>query len=234
MRTPPRDPGRGIPPGRAGTPAGPLPQDGEAHATTLPQTVPESVTPYRTLAVEGHEGVHRARLLSEPALLGLPLRQPSGGLRHLDPARPYPDLPAPPGRLVIDGGIIGELAYGPLRHGRSRVTWIQALDLAETVAEREGAMLHLTLGGRDVGHDSGCGARYGAEGSETAAALAYARVFRTLAQPVPVLGVNVASAHDRRDHRPDSTHPHPRAPSVPTPAIEAAVADRLAKSARGK
>ena len=140
-------------------------------------------SPYRTLVVEGHEGARRTRLFSELALLGFLLRQPEGGLHHLDPGRPYRDLLAAPGRLVMGGGIIGELVYGPLRRGRSRVTWIQALDFAEAVAEREGAMLHLT------------GGEHGDDGSETtAAALAYARVFRTLAQHVPVVSVNVTSA----------------------------------------
>ncbi|NEA68240.1 hypothetical protein [Streptomyces sp. SID12488] len=165
---------------------------------SLPQTtsvVAEAVTPYRTLVVEGHEGVHRARLFSELALLGFPLRQPPGGLDHLDPARPYRDLLDEPGRLVIDGGVIGELVYGPLRRGRSRVTWIQALDFAEAVAEREGAMLHLTACEHVVEHGDEPDGRHGDDGSETAAAShAYARVFRTLAQHVPVVSVNVTSA----------------------------------------
>ncbi|WP_327699448.1 hypothetical protein [Streptomyces sp. NBC_00459] len=148
-----------------------------------PRSLTQAVASYRTLVVEGHEGVHRTELFSGLALLGFPSRRPPDGLHHLDPARPYRDLLAAPGRLVIDGGIIGELVYGPLRRGRSRVTWIQALDFAEAVAEREGAMLHLT------------GGEHGDDGSETAAAaLAYARVFRTLAQHVPVVSVHVRSA----------------------------------------
>lgn len=149
----------------------------------LPQPLAETVAPYRTLVVEGHEGIRRTRLLTELALLGFPSRRPPGGLHHLDPTRPYRDLLAAPGRFVIDGGMIGELVYGPLRHGRSRVTWIQALDFAEAVAEREGAMIHLDGGER------------GDDGSETAAAaLAYTRVFRTLAQHVPVVRVDVMPA----------------------------------------
>lgn len=67
------------------------------------------------------------------------------------------------------------------------MTWIQALDLAEAVAEREGALLHLT--GTEHGGASGD------DGSETAAAaLAYTRVVRTLAQYVPVVSVNIAPA----------------------------------------
>ncbi|ELP70658.1 hypothetical protein ACKI1I_19785 [Streptomyces turgidiscabies] len=149
----------------------------------LPRAVTETVTPYRILVVEGHEGLRRACLYAELALLGFPSRQPPDGLHHLDPTRPFRDLLAAPGRFVVDGGIIGELVYGPLRRGRSRVTWIQVLDLAEAVAEREGALVHLT------------GGDHGDDGSESAAAaLAYARVFRTLAQHVPVVRVDVTSA----------------------------------------
>ncbi|MDX3456374.1 hypothetical protein PV396_31275 [Streptomyces sp. ME02-8801-2C] len=158
----------------------------------LPPTLAETVAPYRTLFVEGHEGVHRGRLFTRLAQLGFPLQRPPTGLHHLDPARPYRELLAAPGRFVIDGGVIGELVYGPLRRGRSRVTWIEALDLAEAIAEREGAMLHLT-GGEHGGDHRGehCG-ESGDEASEAAAAaLAYARVFETLAQHVPVVNVHV-------------------------------------------
>ncbi|MEU6227650.1 hypothetical protein [Streptomyces sp. NPDC047042] len=152
-----------------------------------PRPLAETVAPYRTLFVEGHEGVHRGRLFTQLAQFGFPLRRPPTGLHHLDPARPYRELLAAPGRFVVDGGVIGELVYGPLRRGRSRVTWIEALDLAEAIAEREGAMIHLTGG-------EGCG-ESGDEGAETAAAaLAYARVFETLAQHVPVVNVRVTPA----------------------------------------
>ncbi|MEW2117473.1 hypothetical protein AB0945_20230 [Streptomyces sp. NPDC005474] len=154
---------------------------------TLPQPLAETVASYRTLVVEGHEGIRRTQFLTRLALLGFPLRRPAGGLHHLDPTRPYRELLAAPGRFVIDGGIIGELVYGPLRHGRSRVTWIQALDLAEAVAEREGALLHLT--GTEHGGASGDDASESA-----AAALAYTRVVRTLAQYVPVVSVDITPA----------------------------------------
>lgn len=156
----------------------------------LPQTAAEAFAPYRTLVVEGHEGIRRTPLFTELAHAGYPLRRPPDGLHHLDPTLPYRELLAAPGRLVVDGGIIGELVYGPLRHGRSRVTWIQALDFAEAVAEREGAMVHLT------------GGEHGDDHSETSAAtLAYARVFRTLAQHVPVLTVDAAELPAEPGHR---------------------------------
>ncbi|UUU19447.1 hypothetical protein [Streptomyces sp. DSM 40750] len=138
--------------------------------------LPSTLTQYRTLIIEGHEGPGRTHLMTELAHLGFEVRHMPPFLHHLDPALPYRELLAGPGRPAVDGNLVAELVYGPLRRGRSRVTWIQALDLAETVAERDGAMLHLTA---TSGH------AHSAEAVE--AATAYARAFRTLAQHVPVV-----------------------------------------------
>lgn len=132
-----------------------------------------ALTRYRTLIVEGCEGVGRNRLVAELAHLGFEVRHMPSALHHLDPALPYRELLAGSGRLAVDGHLLAELVHGPLRRGRSRVTWIQALDLADAVAERDGAMLHLTTS------------------ETTEAATAYARVFRTLAQHVPVVTLDV-------------------------------------------
>ena len=136
-------------------------------------TPPPVLTRYRTLIVEGHEGPGRDRLVGELAALGFEVRHMPPALHHLDPALPYRELLDGPGRLAVDGNFIAELVYGPLRRGRSRVTWMQALDLADAVAERDGAMLHLTTP------------------EATEAATAYTRVFRTLAQHVPVITLDV-------------------------------------------
>ncbi|MFF6783568.1 hypothetical protein [Streptomyces sp. NPDC012510] len=143
---------------------------------------PSSLTQYRTLVVEGHQGPGRTRLVAELAHLGFEVRHLPPFLHHLDPALPYRELLAGPGRLAVDGHLLAELVHGPLRRGRSRVTWIQALDLAEAVAERDGAMLHLTATQHTARpHDT--------EAAE--AATAYARAFRTLAQHVPVVTLDV-------------------------------------------
>jgi hypothetical protein len=145
-------------------------------------TLSATVTPYRTLIIEGHEGRGRARLTAELAHLGFEVRRLPPGLHHLDPARPYRELLAGPGRLAVDGGLVRELVYGPLRRGRSRVTWIQALDFAEAVAERDGALLHLTATGRTTR----------AQCPEAAeAATAYARAYTTLVQHVPVVTLDL-------------------------------------------
>ncbi|KPI22225.1 hypothetical protein OK074_1063 [Actinobacteria bacterium OK074] len=135
----------------------------------------------RTLVVEGRDGVGRARPLAELARHGYAVRRPPAGPHHLDPTRPYRELLAGEGRLALDGGIVHELVYGPLRRGRCRVTWIQALDFAESVAERDGALLHLTTPGQPSG-----------PAEEFAAADAYERALRTLAQHVPVVSVDAA------------------------------------------
>ncbi|WP_230396297.1 hypothetical protein [Streptomyces blattellae] len=70
------------------------------------------------------------------------------------------------------------------------MTWIQALDFAESVAERDGALIHLTA----PGHVPRPAPTDFAE-----AAGAYARAMRTLAQHVPVVGLDAAElAHPPR------------------------------------
>ncbi|MEV6589608.1 hypothetical protein [Streptomyces acidicola] len=160
------------------------------------------LTQYRTVIVEGHEGTRRDALVAGLARLGFLVRRMPATLHHLDPALPYRELLAAPGRLVIDGSIIRELVYGPLRRGHSRVTWIQALDFAEAVAERDGAMLHLT-----ASPPAGCEQRHGAETADATAA--YARVFLTLAQHVPVVTLDVGSGAVEPDGAP---HPYPPCP----------------------
>ena len=145
--------------------------------------LPPTLDRYRTLIVEGHEGLGRTDLVADLARVGFEVRHMPPFLHHLDPVLPYRELLAGPGRLAVDGNLVAELVHGPLRRGRSRVTWIQALDFAEAVAERDGAMLQVTA--KDL-------VARGAPGTEaTEAATAYDRAFRTLAQHVPVVTVDV-------------------------------------------
>ncbi|MFI6340184.1 hypothetical protein [Streptomyces sp. NPDC050535] len=130
----------------------------------------QALSQCRTLVIEGPDGIGRSGLTDELTRHGFMIRRSRGHLHHVDPIRPYRELLDSPGRLAVDGGIIHELVYGPLRRGRSRVTWIQALDFAEAVAERDGALVHVT--GRV---------------SDTEAADAYERAFRTLAEHAPVV-----------------------------------------------
>ncbi|MFJ6835803.1 hypothetical protein [Streptomyces sp. NPDC091209] len=130
----------------------------------------QALTRCRTLVVEGPDGLDRHALLAELVRHHFLVRPLHGHLHHVDPTQPYRELLTAPGRLAVDGGLVHELVYGPLRRGRSRVTWIQALDFAEAVAERDGALVHMT-----------------GETDDTEAARAYERVLGTLAQHVPVI-----------------------------------------------
>ncbi|GHJ39295.1 hypothetical protein [Streptomyces sp. TS71-3] len=177
----------------------------------------EAMTRYRTLVVDGREGLNRSGVLADLVHHGFLIRQTPEALHHIDPTQPFRELLAGPGRLAVDGSLIRELVYGPLRHGRSRVTWIQALDFAEAVAERDGALLHIAelhLPGQGRPSDTSRPAdatRHHPEdrgndrdGEAADAHAAYDRVFRTLAQHVPVVRVNAADAADHGPVRPGS------------------------------
>jgi thymidylate kinase len=56
----------------------------------------------------------------------------------------YREILARSGRLVLDRSFLSELVYGPLYHGRSRLSITDATNLALAVAERDGVLVHLT------------------------------------------------------------------------------------------
>ncbi|MFI1395676.1 hypothetical protein [Streptomyces sp. NPDC020681] len=154
--------------------------------------VQQAIVGCRTLVVEGRDGIARNALLAELARQGFLIRRPPEDLHHVDPTQPYRELLAAPGLLAVDGSMIRELVYGPLRRGRSRVTWIQALDFAEAVAERDGAILHLVAPASAP--ECGLPGRVAPGVAEAAAVeeiTAYERAFRTLAQHVPVVTVDI-------------------------------------------
>ncbi|MDT3398163.1 hypothetical protein RKE29_16185 [Streptomyces sp. B1866] len=149
---------------------------------------PQALARYRTLVVEACDGVARSGLLARLARQhGFTLRRPPRDLPHLDPVRPYHELLAQPGRLALDSGFLGELVYGPLRRGRSRLTWIEAFDFAEAVAARDGAFVHLTAPAAVLRERLAArGGRAPDPQEAEAAAGAYERALRTLAHHVPV------------------------------------------------
>ncbi|MBO0801463.1 MAG: hypothetical protein J2P25_00085 [Nocardiopsaceae bacterium] len=56
----------------------------------------------------------------------------------------YRQLLATPGKIALDRSFVSELVYGPLFHGRSRLSPQETADLAERAAERGGILVHLT------------------------------------------------------------------------------------------
>jgi thymidylate kinase len=61
-----------------------------------------------------------------------------------DLAARYRRILAAPGKIVLDRSFVSELVYGPLFHGRSRITPPAAIDLARRAAGRGGVLVHLT------------------------------------------------------------------------------------------
>ncbi|WP_432010835.1 hypothetical protein [Streptomyces cucumeris] len=146
----------------------------------------------RTLVVEGCDGVIRDRLLGSLAEHhGYAVSRAPRELPHLDPVRPYRDVLQQGGALAVDAHLVGELVYGPLRRGHSRVTWIQAFDFADALAERHGALVHVRAPVTVL--EDRLAARGGpaADLPEIAAAVAaFESALRTLAQHVPVVTVD--------------------------------------------
>ncbi|WP_059008017.1 hypothetical protein [Streptomyces specialis] len=113
--------------------------------------------------------------------------------RPAGPGDPYRTLLEQPGRLVLDRCFLSELVYGPLHRGRSRLSWAQALDLAEAVTRRDGLFLHLTAPTHVI--HACLRARDGsapdpAELEELITA--YHRVFQTVGAYAPVLTLDTA------------------------------------------
>ncbi|OPF71529.1 hypothetical protein VT50_0232905 [Streptomyces antioxidans] len=151
----------------------------------------QAVTEHRTLIVEGCDGVGRDALLTGLARRhGYAVTHASRDLPHVDPVRPYRELLRHDGALAVDAGLVGELVYGPLRRGHSRVTWIQAFDFAEAVAERHGAFVHMTAPVRVLADRLAArGAPAAALAEIGAAVTGYDHAFSTLAEHAPVLTV---------------------------------------------
>ncbi|WAP54357.1 hypothetical protein [Streptomyces sp. S465] len=150
-----------------------------------------AVARHRTLIVEGCDGVSRDALLTGLARRhGYTVTRASPDLPHVDPVRPYRELLQHHGALAVDAGLVGELVYGPLRRGHSRVTWIQAFDFAEAVAERHGAFVHMTAPVPLLADRlAACGAPPAALAEIDAAVTGYDHAFSTLAEHAPVLTV---------------------------------------------
>ncbi|MEU4893822.1 hypothetical protein AB0B12_38200 [Streptomyces sp. NPDC044780] len=150
-----------------------------------------AVARHRTLIVEGCDGVSRDALLTGLARRhGYTVTRASPDLPHVDPVRPYRELLQHHGALAVDAGLVGELVYGPLRRGHSRVTWIQAFDFAEAVAERHGAFVHMTAPVPVLADRlAACGAPPAALAEIDAAVTGYDHAFSTLAEHAPVLTV---------------------------------------------
>ncbi|MFE9424304.1 hypothetical protein ACFYNO_15200 [Kitasatospora sp. NPDC006697] len=148
-----------------------------------------------TLVLEGPDGVGKStlaeRLSKEYDFTVVHSPQTPD---HLDLTSRYRTILDGTGRIIFDRCFISELVYGPLYRGRSRITWSQAIDLAETVIARSGLFVHLTadphvIRRRLIQRD---GEAAGLE-EITALVTGYQRAFSTLGDYTKVLTVDAAT-----------------------------------------
>jgi hypothetical protein len=100
---------------------------------------------YDVLVLEGCDGAGKTTLAIALATgydytMVHAARTPEG----VDLAERYRTILARPGRLVLDRSFVSELVYGPLLHGRSRLTRADVTALAAIVTRRGGVFVHLT------------------------------------------------------------------------------------------
>ncbi|MGX9225931.1 AAA family ATPase [Streptomyces albus] len=152
-------------------------------------------TVHDTLVLEGPDGVGKSTLAERlSAQHGFQVIHSPRTPDHLDLATRYREILDRTGRILFDRCFVSELVYGPLHRGRSRITWSDALDLAERVIDRAGLFVHLTaappvIRQRLLDRDGE------AAGLEEVAALvtAYQRVFSTLADYTKVLTLDTTA-----------------------------------------
>lgn len=160
--------------------------------------VDQLATTYRTLALDGCDGTGKTTLAHQLATrYGFTVVHSTRTADGIDLIARYQQILAAPGLLVLDRCFVSELVYGPLRHGRSRLTVDEATRLTETIAARDGALIHLTgtpatiharLQARDGGN--------AASASEVATLVtSYESVFAAIADRLP-----------RHVHRIDTTN----------------------------
>jgi thymidylate kinase len=108
-------------------------------------TLEEMAGAHDTLVLEGPDGVGKSTLAEHlSARYGFQVVHSPQTPDHLDLADRYRSLLDRDGRILFDRCFVSELVYGPLYRGRSRITWSQAIDLAESVIARTGLIVHLT------------------------------------------------------------------------------------------
>jgi thymidylate kinase len=112
-----------------------------------------------------------------------------------DLADRYRQLLATPGPVVLDRSFISELVYGPLYHGRSRITQETAASLASDAAWRGGVLVHLTGTPDAIAARLRSRDRTAPPASDIRAIIdAYHAAFAFLAEAAPVITADTTSA----------------------------------------
>jgi thymidylate kinase len=152
----------------------------------------EMADTHDTFVLEGPDGVGKSTLAERlSAQHGFRVIHSPRTPDHLDLATRYREILGGTGRILFDRCFVSELVYGPLRRGRSRITWSEALDLAESVVDRKGLFVHLTapppvIRRRLLDRDG----QAASEEEVAALVTGYQRVFSTLADYTKVITLN--------------------------------------------
>lgn len=100
---------------------------------------------YEVIVLEGCDGTGKTTLANTLATRHRYVVVHSGRTPDdVDLVARYRSILAIPGKIVLDRSFISELVYGPLQHGRSRLTTSDAGELALRVGARGGVLVHLT------------------------------------------------------------------------------------------
>jgi len=100
---------------------------------------------YEVIVLEGCDGTGKTTLANALATRHRYAVVHSGRTPDdVDLVARYRSILAFHGKIVLDRSFISELVYGPLQHGRSRLTTSDAAELALRVGARGGVLVHLT------------------------------------------------------------------------------------------
>src|SRR6266496_3390695 len=99
----------------------------------------------REIAVDGTDGTGKTTLVNRLRVEhGFTVVHCARTPDDVDLLTRYRQILAISGPLTLDRCFLSELVYGPLRRGRSRISWDDALDLTQALTARQGVFIHLT------------------------------------------------------------------------------------------
>lgn len=151
---------------------------------------------HQVILLEGCDGVGKTTLAVALAERhGYRLVHATRTPESVDLAERYRSILSWPGPLVLDRSFVSELVYGPLLHGRSRLTLDQVVDLTAAVAARTGLIVHLSAPPEVIA--TRLERRDGSvpDLSHITAILdGYAQVFAQLARHAPAITIQTAQA----------------------------------------
>jgi thymidylate kinase len=111
----------------------------------MPTDPVASLSGFPVIVLDGCDGAGKSTLAEDLARrYGHAIIHSGRTPDNTDLAVRYRTMLTTSGQLVLDRSFISELVYGPLDHGRSRLTASEALILARHVAARGGVLVHLT------------------------------------------------------------------------------------------